>query len=472
MDKGVQKIKNIYPKGDRAVAGAGQAARRKPAGRKPNPAPEPETIVREIMAFITGKFPGLREWMSKLPDARVQGMCVYEGAHIWMQILTMFLTRAGSRNAFDGKRNTGQMPKSFTAFSGQRADDERFDGAPRVTCGDNAAHHAARTDADEVAMLPVMMIRQLIESRTLDHARLFKKWHVIIVDGTVREKCRKGNPGGLTRGSARYHYVLQACILVNNIKLPLIHEFVDINDPIRDKEDCELNAFRRLARKLKELFPRLPIIIVGDALYCCAPVAEICEANKWKYLFCIKEGRQPSLWSEVLTLLPLQSQNRARLRHGAEDDAPLQDFRWVTDLPFGKGTASVILEGDVTSETATLYAWITNMHRLTADRVTALCAATGRKRHCIEDHFNTQKNNGPGLGHAFCANETASKNYYSIMQCAQIIWELFYHGHLARLYGWARQTSQITLARMIAEGMRILGPHPENLLIKQLRFVT
>lgn len=417
-------------------------------------------------------FPNLRKWMSGLPDARVQDMCVYEGAHLWTQILAMFLTRAGSRNAFDGKRNAGRTPEGFAALCGQRADDGRFDGNPRVTCGDNAARHAARTDSGEVALLPVMMIGQLIKSRTFDDARLFGQWHVIVVDGTVQEKCRKGDPGGLARGSARYRYVLQACILMNGVRLPFLHESVDTDDPVRDKEDCELNAFKRLAPRLKELFPRLPVIIVGDALYCCAPAAEICEANKWKYLFCIKEGRQPSLWSEVLELLPHQSRNRARLLHGAGDGAPFHDFRWVTDLPFGNGTASVILEGDVAAGAATLYAWITNMHRLTADRVTALCAATGRERHCIEDHFNTQKNNGAGLGHAFCANETASKNYYSVMQCAQIIWELFYHGHLARLYGWARQTSQMALAQMIAEGMRALGPPPEDVVIRQMRFVT
>jgi hypothetical protein len=424
------------------------------------------------MAFLAGKFPRLREWMSELPDARVQEMCVYSGAHIWMQILAMFLTRAGSRNAFDARRNTGRTPESFAGFSGQGPDDERFEGAPRVTCGDNAARHAARTDAGEVAQLPVRMIRQLIESRTLDHARLFDSWHVIVVDGTVREKCRQGAKGGLARGSVRFRYVLEACILAGGLKLPFLHEFVDMLDPVRDKEDCELNAFKRLASRLKELFPRLPLIIVGDALYCCAPAADLCEANGWKYLFCIKEGRQPALWDEALTLLPLQYGNRVRMRHGACDDAPFHDFRWVEDLPFGGGTAAVILEGDVTGDAATLYAWITNVRNLDAARVPALCAATGRSRHCIEDHFNTQKNNGPGLGHAFCADETASKNYYSLMQCAQIIWELFYHGHLARLYGWARKTAQATLARMVAEGMRALGHAPEDQLVKQLRFVT
>jgi hypothetical protein len=37
-----------------------------------------------------------------------------------------------------------------------------------------------------------------------------------------------------------------------------------------------------------------------------------------------------------------------------------------------------------------------------------------RERHLIEDTFNTQKNNGIGLEHVFCAQATASKNYYTI----------------------------------------------------------
>ncbi len=417
-------------------------------------------------------FPELREWMEELPDARKQEMCVYTGAHIWMQILSTFLTRAGSRNAFDQRRNTGLTPECFAALCGQPADDERFDGAARVTCGDNAARHAARTDAEAVAMLPSMMIRQLLTSRTLDAGRLFGRWYVIVVDGSVQEKCRKGFDDGLSRGAARYRYVIQACLLRNGVKLPFLHESVDIHDLVRDKEDCELNAFVRLAQRLKELFPKLPVIIVGDALYCCASAANICEQNQWKYLFCLKEGRQPLLWEEVLDLLPITKASCLRIHAGTGEQAPLHDFRWVEDLPFGNTTAAVILEGQITTDAATLYAWVTNISRLNPKRVTELCAATGRERHCIEDHFNTQKNNGPGLGHVFCANKTASKNYYSMMQCAQIIWELFYHGHLARLYGWARQTAQMTLAKMIADGMRSFAPPPDELRIRQLRFVT
>ena len=44
-------------------------------------------------------------------------------------------------------------------------------------------------------------------------------------------------------------------------ELPLMVEFLDVDDPVRDKKDCELKGFDRLSRRLREAFPRLPISI-------------------------------------------------------------------------------------------------------------------------------------------------------------------------------------------------------------------
>ena len=44
-----------------------------------------------------------------------------------------------------------------------------------------------------------------------------------------------------------------------------------------DKQDCELKAFKRLAEKIKKEYPRLRIIISGDALYASKPVIETCK---------------------------------------------------------------------------------------------------------------------------------------------------------------------------------------------------
>jgi hypothetical protein len=391
-----------------------------------------------------------------------------------------FLTRCGSRNAYDQIRNSGQGPANIGALCGQGPGDPRFgEDGPTVTCSDNAARQARRVAPDRVAEIPLKMIRKLLKRRLLDGCRLFTTRYVLFVDGSVQEKCRAGFEAGgkIARNSsgktARYRYVLQIGILgPAGIFLPILHESMDMHDPIADKEDCEIKAFSRLAGRLKTAFPRLSFCLVGDALYATENIAELCEAYGWKYVFTLKEGRQPTLWSEMLALLPLVPANRLMLAEG-KGTSPRRDFRWVEQLPLGeKHSCNVILEGEVTSASATLYAWITNFGHLTAERVLAISGAAGRERHRIEDHFNVQKNNGAGLEHVFCADPTASKNYYTLMQIAEILWQLFIKGCLERLYAWARRATQQGLARALGEGLRNCRLPPEIPPIGQLRFVT
>ncbi len=94
----------------------------------------------------------------------------------------------------------------------------------------------------------------------------------------------------------------------------------------------------------------------------------------------------------------------------------------------------------------------------------------GRERHRIEDTFNAQKNNGIGLEHVFCANATASKNYYTMMQVADILWTLTCHGGLRRLYDWARRATEQGLARAVWEGLRACRLPPDLPPLGQIRF--
>ena len=94
----------------------------------------------------------------------------------------------------------------------------------------------------------------------------------------------------------------------------------------------------------------------------------------------------------------------------------------------------------------------------------------GRERHLIEDKFNAQKNNGIGREHVFCANTTASKNYYTLMQVAETLWVLTCHGGLRRLYDWARRATEQGLARAIWEGLRACRLPPDLPPLGQIRF--
>jgi hypothetical protein len=56
--------------------------------------------------------------------------------------------------------------------------------------------------------------------------------------------------------------------------IPLMSEFLTYaqSDTDADKQDCERNAFKRLARRLKAEFKRLPIMVLLDGLYPNGPV--------------------------------------------------------------------------------------------------------------------------------------------------------------------------------------------------------
>jgi hypothetical protein len=423
---------------------------------------------------VRAVFPRLNAWLNALPDPRMQRMCLYTAAHLWWHVIATYLSRKGSRNGFDEQRQSGQAAWNMGLLCEQSAEDPRFEGQPTVTCSDNAAHHASRVDPEAVAQIPVLMFHDLLDRRLFDDARLFDRWYRMVVDGSVKEKCREGfeEGGKSSTNGARYRYVLQLSVVgPQGTLFPLMHEEMDLRDPVADKEDCELNSFARLSQRLKKEFPRLPICLVADSLYCCQAIVVTCKQFDWMYVLTLKEGRQPTTWEETIHLLPLHRTNRLRCLLGPGGKEGQQDFRWVEHVMLGEHQTNVILQGEITTQpSATLYAYITNFSNLTPERVAVVVNSGGRERHLIEDTFNAQKNNGIGLEHVFCANATASKNYYTMMQAAEVLWVLTCHGGLRRLYDWARRATEQGLARAVWEGLRACRLPPDLPPLGQLRF--
>jgi hypothetical protein len=418
-------------------------------------------------------FPRLNDWLNGLPDPRVQEMCLYSAAHIWWEVMAISLCRKGSRNGFDHQRHSGQAPWNMGALCGQSPEDPRFGGQPAVTCSDNAAHHASRVDPERVAHIPVLMFRELHQRRFFDGARLLDHWYVLIADGSVKEKCRQGfaHGGKSAPGGARFRYVLQVSVIgPAGTLFPLMHEEMDVANPETQKQDCELQCFQRLSQRLKREFPKLPICLVADALYCCQSIVATCLLFDWKYVLTLKEGRQPTPWEEALRLLPLNRSNHLRQRLGQNGKQGLRDFCWIENVMLGSHQTHVILVGEITTDAATLYAYITNFSNLTPQRVATVVMSGGRERHLIEDTFNAQKNNGIGLEHVFCAHATASKNYYTMMQVAQVLWTLTCRACLQRLYDWARRATEQGLASALWEGMRAARLPPDLPPLGQIRF--
>ena len=216
----------------------------------------------------------------------------------------------------------------------------------------------------------------------------------------------------------------------------LMSAFIENPAPHPTKQDCELKAFYRLAQRLKERFPRLPILLSLDGLCAGGPTFTLCQNYGWKFMIVLKEDDLPSLNQECEALTALAPGDKLCFRTG-QHLAITQLYHWVNAITYvdcdQQHHALSVVECRETkpgeeSRQTTKFKWITNLH-LTAKNVRELAADGGRVRWKIENAgFNTQKNDGLALEHAYSQDETAAKVFYFLLQIAHLLFQLIERG--------------------------------------------
>ena len=197
-----------------------------------------------------------------------------------------------------------------------------------------------KIDVKEIEEIRKYMIVKMIRNKMLERFKIRGKYYHIIVDGTGLATSRKKyNKNCLVKNKTdkkgvEYQeystYVLEAKLVVGEMVFSIGSEFVENEEENVDKQDCEIRAFKRLAKKIKEEYPRLKIIISGDALYASKPVMDICKENGWKYIIRFKEGAIPSLYREFETVVKI------------ENESKIENYEYVTKLEYGENKTNII----------------------------------------------------------------------------------------------------------------------------------
>ncbi|MGI6449370.1 MAG: hypothetical protein ACOX3R_03455 [Desulfitobacteriia bacterium] len=126
--------------------------------------------------------------------------------------------------------------------------------------------------------------------------------------GMSHDNCMRRHVGGEEKIPQYYVYVLESVLVLDNgITLPLLSEFLKNEEYIEgvNKQDCERKAFERLAKRLKEAFPKLKITLLVDGLYACGPVIQKCREYGWGYMIVLKEDGMKDVWREAMGLMRL-----------------------------------------------------------------------------------------------------------------------------------------------------------------------
>lgn len=287
----------------------------------------------------------------------------------------------------------------------------------------------------DLEQIKTYMIKELLKKRCFDRYRINGKYWGIIIDGTGLfsfdkkhcDHCLKREYKNEETGEVKVkymHHVLEAKLVVGDMVLSIGSEFIENESEDVSKQDCELKAFHRLARKLKKMYPRLPICILGDSLYACEGVFKRCDDNRWKYLLRFKEGRIKSIAEEFQSIKDFETTTKST-----------NPF-WSNDIAYNERTINMIKYEETKDEKISEFTFITDL-KITKKNAQRIVNA-GRSRWKIENEgFNKQK------------------NQYLLTQITDIIMQLFEKGAKV-LKAFKKTTKEISSDLLEAIRTRII----------------
>lgn len=416
-------------------------------------------------------FPRFSSWLNHIDDPRQKGKITYLSSHLlWLGIF-LFLAKLGSKRQIKFLLNTEEFKNNLALLTSN--------STQAVAHPDTLENLLKKLSPEELARIRRKMVNRLIRMKSFSRYRLLNQYYLVSIDGTGHLVFKERHcPYCLTQEKDGkvifyYHNVLDAKLVAENgLALSIETEFIENRDEEDSKQDCELKAFYRLAKRLKKEFPQLRICLLLDSLYAKDPVFNLCDKYGWKYIVTFKEGSMPDTYAEYLSLKCWQSENTVEIRK----DEIIQKFNWVADIGY-RGPCFDVLEcnefkpGKIQD---TRFVWITNL-KIRKSNFESI-GKGGRLRWKIENEgFNTQKNGGYNLEHAYSKDEVAMKNFYLLLQIAHTINQLMEKGSLLKdqikkVFGSIRNVS-----RRLLEDLRTKFPEPEKLKIElsrpfQIRF--
>ena len=416
-------------------------------------------ILGALIGTIQHFFGDFTSLFSHVTDPRSPNKIRYPLAGLGFAGVLMYLCHLESRRQVGLKMRTAASRLSFQNLFG-------VDDFPH---GDTLNEAFCLTNPDEVQEVVCSMVDKIIRKKVLYRYRVLDKYFLVAIDGTgTISYPRRHCPHCLTQErngkTIYYHQVLEAKLVTcNGFAFSLMTEFIENPGEKVDKQDCELKAFYRLARRLKARFPRLPVLLTGDGLYACGPVFGICDSYDWKFMIILKDKDLPSINEEFLALRPLQSANHLVMRTGRQWEIE-QDYSWVNSIQYTDSEkrdhlVDVIecleVKPDRRGKLAqSKWKWLTNCN-VGKSNVAALSNDAGRKRWKVENEgFNVQKNGGYELEHGYTTDVNGAKVFYYCLQIAHMLAQLLYKGSLLATKGRKALGSAKNLAFWILEAWR------------------
>ena len=388
--------------------------------------------LEELLIIIKQYFPRLTNWIDNLTDTRNQSYVTYDLKICLLTQILAFCSSYQSMNRIGRDFNSDIVIDNINNIL-----KTNYIELPHK---DTLINVIKEIKFEELECIQTNIIKTLIRSKMLDKYRFNGLFHIVI-DGTglystrinlgeqaITKVYNKDEENEYTLYS---YYALEAKLVCGNMTFSLATEFVE-NETYTDeygntyrkfdKQDCELKASYRLLNKIKKRFPKLPIIIGGDALYLGRPFLELCDEHHFEYIIRYKETDAPTIKRNF-------------------DEIKISDgnYEYQNEIIFGDlkdkefYTVNVISYNEESIDEETGEVAITNFSYVKTLKITSKnkeeIISLGRRRWKIENKgFKEQKSDILNITHIYTKNSQGTKNIYLLIQFAHTLLNLLNYG--------------------------------------------
>jgi Transposase DDE domain len=389
---------------------------------------EKDRGIVDFMMIIYHFFEQLPQWINEMTDPRHVSYIQYQQADLTMLGILKNICSIESMRQMEEKLNEEICIDTLRILSGNRELSEM----PHY---DTLNNYLERLSPECLSGLRKKMVVSLIRSKQFYKHRLLGKYWKVILDGTSLfyfkerhcENClsttHKSEDGKIQK--RYYHKVLEAkLVLSDEIVISIGTEFIENECEDVCKQDCEINAAKRLLSRLKKEYPKLRLCVQGDALYAAESIMGICQKNGWEYILTQKETRQKVLADNYERL----GEEKAFVENMGKEGGVGAYANGVGRYAGKRETMNVYeyryTKREEGEERNIRFQWITSIQ--VTKRNLEEMIHTGRGRWKIENEgFNNQKNILYQIEHLNSRNGNAMKNHYMLTQVADILMQLY-----------------------------------------------
>ena len=417
-----------------------------------------KSLVCTLYNIIDKYLPRLFIMFDNLTDLRQLGKVTYSMKSICVTRLFALLCGLTSMNSMTNKLNTTISINNLSKIINEELSDlPHYDTINDIFDDLNI---------DELRKIQKYIVYALIRSKMFDKFRYNGKFQ-ILVDGSGLisfnyHHCDHCLVKHHKDGTKTYeHQVLEAKLVFDSFVISLDSEFIENPDPSvinLKKQDCEMNAFKRMASRIKKNFPKLKFIITADALYASGPFIKLCLNYNWDYIFRLKSDKLKTVNQDFDGIISIEK--------GSIHD----NYFLVKDYKYNKYSFNIVrfIEKFSPNKKDKIFTYITNIP-IDDDNIKEVIVL-GRRRWKIENQgFNNQKNIYFDITHMCSLNYNAMKAHYFFIQFAHTIRQLLDLGSKVAqvLHGKIKEISFTILNELISNTINLVESN--NF---QLRFDT